>query len=84
MQQPYSFNVDDRASEVVTFNLVEHITARQIRHGDVFVLHGHQRTADGPAWPTSRHDVHIRFQGGGDAVISADRPLTVTRTVETT
>lgn len=66
-----------------SFNLVQHITARQIRHGDVFVLHGHERTADGAAWPVGRHDVHIRFVGGGDAVISADRPLTVTRKVPT-
>ncbi|MGW1268143.1 hypothetical protein [Streptomyces sp. NPDC002491] len=58
------------------------ITARQVRGGDVFVLHGHERTADGPAWPVGRGHVHIRFAGGGDAVISADRPLTVQRRAE--
>jgi hypothetical protein len=65
------------------YNIVENITARQIRGGDVFVLHGHERVADGPAWPNGRRTVHIRFQGGGDAYIGADRPLTVTRTVAT-
>ncbi|MFF1625623.1 hypothetical protein [Streptomyces sp. NPDC058272] len=59
----------------------ENIEARQVRGGDVFVLHGHERTADSPAWPTARGHVHIRFAGGGDAVILATRPLTVTRTV---
>lgn len=67
----------------MSFQIVENITARQVRHGDVFVLHGHKRIADGPAWPISRHNVHIRFQGGGDAFIGANRPLTVTRTVAT-
>lgn len=67
----------------MSFTIQQNITARQIRGGDVFVLHGHQRTADGPAWPTGRKGVHIRFQGGGDAYIGADRPLTVTRTVGT-
>lgn len=65
------------------FTIEENITARQIRPGDVFILHGHTRTADGPAWPTRNNHVHIRFQGGGDAVVDADRPLTVTRTVAT-
>jgi hypothetical protein len=55
------------------------ITARQLRPGDVFVLHGHERTADGPAWPVRNNHVHIRFAGGGDATIGADYPLTVTR-----
>lgn len=63
--------------------IVENITARQVRPGDVFILHGHERTADGPAWPTAKNHVHIRFVGGGDATIAADRPLTVTRTVTT-
>ena len=49
----------------------------------VFILHGHERTADGPAWPVRAGHVHIRFQGGGDATISAGYPLTVTRTVAT-
>jgi hypothetical protein len=66
-----------------SFTIQENVTARQVRGGDVFVLHGHERTADGPAWPTAKGHVHIRFVGGGDATISADRPLTVTRTVAT-
>ncbi|MET9126961.1 hypothetical protein [Streptomyces sp. NPDC004528] len=66
------------------FTIEQNITARQIRSGDVFVLHGHTRTADGPAWPTAlQGHVHIRFDGGGEAVVQADRPLTVTRQVAT-
>jgi hypothetical protein len=61
----------------------ENITARQVQRGDVFVLHGHERTADSPAWPTMNGHVHIRFVDGGDAVVLEDRPLTVTRTVAT-
>jgi hypothetical protein len=64
-----------------SFTIQENIEARQIRGGDVFVLHGHERTADGPAWPTAKGHVHIRFVDGGDAVILASRPLTVTRIV---
>jgi len=57
------------------------VEARQVREGDVFILHGHERTANAPAWPVRpRGHVHIRFVGGGDAVILATRPLTVTRT----
>ncbi|MEU1254843.1 hypothetical protein ABZ445_16345 [Streptomyces chartreusis] len=67
----------------MTFTIQENITARQVRSGDVFILHGHERTADGAAWPVFGNDVHIRFVGGGDATISADRPLTVTRRVAT-
>ncbi|KUN16471.1 hypothetical protein AQJ23_45175 [Streptomyces antibioticus] len=59
----------------------ENITARSVRRGDRFVLHGHERVAAGPAWPTGRSTVHIPFVGGGDAFISADRPLTVKRVV---
>ncbi|MFE0326275.1 hypothetical protein ACFW08_05600 [Streptomyces sp. NPDC058960] len=59
-----------------------HITARDIRAGDVFVLHGHVRTAADSTWPTAlRGHVHVRFADGGDAVIPADRPITVTRQV---
>jgi glutaredoxin-related protein len=59
------------------------ITARDIRKGDVFVLHGHERTAAHNTWPTAlRGHVHVSFVGGGDAVIPADRPINVTRTVE--
>ncbi|MEU1200176.1 hypothetical protein ABZ446_28680 [Streptomyces sp. NPDC005813] len=57
------------------------ITAGQVHRGDVFVLHGHERTAASPAVSTVLGHVHIRFVGGGDATVSADRPLTVTRTV---
>lgn len=67
-----------------TFTIEQHITARQIRQGDVFVLHGRERTAACSTWPTAlRGHVHISFVGGGDAVIPADRPFTVTRTVAT-
>jgi glutaredoxin-related protein len=56
------------------------VTARDIRAGDVFTLHGHERTATHSTWPTAlRNHVHISFVGGGDAVIPADRPVTVTR-----
>jgi hypothetical protein len=58
-----------------------HITARQIRPGDTFVLHGHERTAAEPAWPVWGGDVHIRLDGGGDAYIGADYPLSVRRPV---
>jgi hypothetical protein len=58
------------------------VTARQIRPGDIFVLHTHLRVAATPAFPTANHHVHIRFVGGGDAVIGADYPLTVTRPAE--
>lgn len=53
----------------MTFQIEEHITARQIRRGDVFVLHGHVRTADSPAWPSFDGHVHIGFVGGGDATV---------------
>jgi hypothetical protein len=56
------------------------VTAREIRAGDVFTLHGHERTATHSTWPTAlRNHVHISFVGGGDAVIPADRFITVTR-----
>jgi hypothetical protein len=56
------------------------VTARDIRAGDVFTLHGHERTATHSTWPTAlRNHVHISFVGGGDAVVPADRPVTVTR-----
>jgi hypothetical protein len=56
------------------------VTARDIRAGDVFTLHGHERTAAHSTWPTAlRNHVHISFVGGGDAVVPADRPVTVTR-----
>lgn len=59
------------------------ITARDIRAGDVFTLHGHERTAAHNTWPTAlRGHVHISFVGGGDAVVPADRPVTVTRQAE--
>ncbi|MFJ3248378.1 hypothetical protein [Streptomyces sp. NPDC086782] len=60
------------------------ITARDIRAGDVFTLHGHERTAAESTWPTAlRGHVHIRFTDGGDAVVPAGRPITVTRAVAT-
>lgn len=59
-----------------------HITAREIRDGDIFVIHGHERTASGPAWPVVANHVHIGFADGGDAVLPADRPLTVVRQTE--
>lgn len=60
-----------------------HITAREIRAGDVFTLHGHERTAADNTWPTAmRGHVVIRFADGGDAVVPADRPLTVFRQTE--
>ncbi|HLL34159.1 MAG TPA: hypothetical protein VK545_09760 [Streptomyces sp.] len=58
-----------------------HITAREIQHVDVFVLHGHVRTSHGGAWPAQSGHVHLQFVGGGDAVIPADRPITVRRNV---
>jgi hypothetical protein len=61
-----------------------HITARYIRAGDVFTLHAHERTAAHSTWPTAlRGHVHVAFVGGGDAVLPADRPITVTRTMAT-
>lgn len=58
-----------------------HITARDIRAGDVFTLHNHVRRAAHSTWPTAlRGHVVVAFEGGGDAVIPADRPITVTRT----
>jgi hypothetical protein len=60
-----------------------HVTARDIRAGDVFTLHGHERTAAGATWPTAlRGHVHVRFVDGGDAVIPADRPISVRRPAE--
>jgi glutaredoxin-related protein len=59
------------------------VTARDIRAGDVFTLHGHERTATHSTWPTAlRNHVHISFVGGGDAVIPADRQFVVTRAKE--
>jgi hypothetical protein len=57
-----------------------HITASEIRRGDVFTLHGHEHTAIWPAYVTFGNHVHLKWDGG-DATIPADRPLTVTRTV---
>jgi hypothetical protein len=60
-----------------------HIAAREIREGDVFTLHGHERTAAGATWPTAlRGHVYVRFVDGGDAVIPAERPITVRRPAE--
>ncbi|GAB1326909.1 hypothetical protein [Streptomyces sennicomposti] len=57
-----------------------HITARDILAGDVFTLHDHEREAADTTWPTAlRGHVVIRFTDGGDAVVPADRPITVTR-----
>ncbi|MGW1547459.1 hypothetical protein [Streptomyces sp. NPDC002346] len=59
------------------------IPARDIRAGDVFTLHGHERTAARSTWPTAlRNHAHISFVGGGDAVVPADRIITVTRAQE--
>ncbi|MDX2575950.1 hypothetical protein PV332_10710 [Streptomyces scabiei] len=55
------------------------VAARDIRRGDVFTLHGRERTAFAPAWPTVRDHVHLMFEGGGDAVIPADREFIVRR-----
>lgn len=56
------------------------ITAREIHGGDVFTLHGHERTAAHSTWPTAlRGHVHISFVGGGDAVVPADTPVVVQR-----
>ncbi|MEU0860666.1 hypothetical protein ABZ352_35670 [Streptomyces griseofuscus] len=58
------------------------ITAHDIRRGDVFTLHGHERTAAESTWPTAlRGHVYVSFTDGGHAVIPAGRPVTVTRTV---
>jgi hypothetical protein len=58
------------------------VTAREIRQGDEFTLHGHARTAACSTWPTAlRRHVHISFVGGGDAVIPADREIVVRRPV---
>ncbi|MEV5319107.1 hypothetical protein AB0K92_15875 [Streptomyces sp. NPDC052687] len=59
-----------------------HITAREIRHGDIFLLHGHVRTSHGGAWPAQSGHVHLQFVGGGDAVLPADKPVTVRRCTE--
>jgi hypothetical protein len=60
-----------------------HITAGDIRQGDVFTLHTHQRTALRDAWAVlTRGHVYIQFVGGGGATIPASKPLTVKRTVE--
>lgn len=59
-----------------------HITARDIRRGDRFILHGYERVAANSTWPLAlRGHVHIEFEGGGDAIVPADRPITVTRSV---
>ncbi|MFJ4768511.1 hypothetical protein ACIP88_05245 [Streptomyces uncialis] len=55
------------------------ITARDVRRGDEFMLHGHRRTASADAWPVAQVHVHIPFVGGGDAVTRADKPLYVSR-----
>ncbi|MFG3014367.1 hypothetical protein ACGFZB_28895 [Streptomyces cinerochromogenes] len=58
------------------------ILARDVQAGDVFTLHGHERRAKYGTWPTAlRGHVYIKFTDGGDAVVPADRPLTVMRTV---
>jgi len=59
------------------------VTARDIRAGDVFTLHGHERAATHSTWPTAlRNHVHISFAGGGAAVVPADRQFVVTRAKE--
>jgi len=59
-----------------------HVTARDIQQGDRFTLHGHEREALDGAWPAIPGHVHIPFVGGGDAVVPADRPVTVVRAQE--
>lgn len=65
------------------FPITETVAARQIRRGDIFTLHGHTRTADSPAWPSTAGHVHVRFVGGGDATLPEDYELVVSRIVET-
>ncbi|MEU3285634.1 hypothetical protein [Streptomyces longwoodensis] len=60
-----------------------HIAAREILAGDTFTLHAHERTALRDAWPVVRRGhVYVEFVGGGGATLPADRPVTVTRTVD--
>ncbi|MFF9525420.1 hypothetical protein ACF1DV_26080 [Streptomyces achromogenes] len=61
--------------------ITQEITANQVRRGDTFVLHGHQRAALWPAYLVHPGTVHIKLVGGGDAYIDVDYPLTVTRTI---
>jgi hypothetical protein len=59
-----------------------HVTARDIRQGDVFTLHTHERTALRDVWAVlTRGHVYVQFVGGGGATIPADKPLTVMRNV---
>ncbi|MFB7114098.1 hypothetical protein [Streptomyces sp. NPDC056291] len=61
------------------------ITARDIRRGDVFTLHGHERPAADNTWPTAlRGHVYVSFTDGGDAVIPAGRPIVVQRPARAT
>ncbi|MDH6625789.1 hypothetical protein M2271_003600 [Streptomyces sp. LBL] len=61
-----------------------HTTASEIRQGDVFTLHTHERTALHDAWPVGfKGHVYIPFVGGGGATAPAGKPLTVTRSVAT-
>ncbi|MFF1684453.1 MULTISPECIES: hypothetical protein [unclassified Streptomyces] len=55
------------------------LLARQIRQGDVFTLHGRERTAADYAWPAGGQSVSVAFIGGGFAVIPEDRPMVVRR-----
>lgn len=55
------------------------LLARQIRQGDVFTLHGRERTAADYAWSAGGQSVSVAFIGGGFAVIPEDRRIVVRR-----
>ncbi|MFD7776610.1 hypothetical protein [Streptomyces sp. NPDC059753] len=55
------------------------VPARQLRVGDVFTLHGHERTAADYPWPAGAGSVSLAFIGGGYAVVPAERPIVVRR-----
>lgn len=57
------------------------ILARQIRAGDVFTLHGRERTAADTAWPSVTGSVFVALEDEGKAWIPKDRPMTVRRQV---
>ncbi len=55
------------------------ITARDIRQGDRFSLHGHRRTARHDVWPWGEGSVTLHFEGGGYAIVPAGMEIIVNR-----
>jgi hypothetical protein len=58
------------------------IPARDVQKGDRLSLHGFRRTASDNAWLWGEHSVSLAFEGGGYALVKADKLLVVNRDEE--